>query len=396
MSGWIVSIVLLGCLIGLHFYWQNRCRSLALSQAKPTGEKAGLANAIGMAEMFANMPEGVLVTDTVGRIEFANQAFCRLFELPENPNGKTVMETIRIHQANDLIERLRVESSIEQEEFMLPNLDQRYLQVNGVAIREKAGRHRGTILMFHDLTRMKRLENLRQEFVANVSHELRTPLSIIKGYVETLLDSTEDTESMDHRFLKKIENNSNRLTFLIEDILTLSRLESGGIALELIEINIRKFVDTVLDSLQEMAGKKDVCLKNNIEEELILFADSQRLFQAMNNLIENGIKYGGKSVCVSAKSDGKEIDLCVTDDGTGIPAEACERIFERFYRIDKARSREMGGTGLGLSIVKHITQLHGGSARVDSTPGNGSSFHLTFPITNSAENQAAGSETETL
>ena len=115
-----------------------------------------------MAEMFANMPEGVLVTDANGCIEFANQAFCRLFDLPENPSGKTVMEAIRIHQANDLIERLKVESSIEQEEFMLPNLDQRYLQANGVAIREKDGRHRGTILMFHDLTRMKRLENLRR------------------------------------------------------------------------------------------------------------------------------------------------------------------------------------------------------------------------------------------
>ena len=139
---------------------------------------------------------------------------------------------------------------------MLPNLDQRYLQANGVAIREKDGENRGVILMFHDLTRMKRLENLRQEFVANVSHELRTPLSIIKGYVETLLDAEEDEESKNHRFLKKIEKHSNRLTFLIEDILTLSRMESGGVGLELRNIKLRQFVETVLDSLREMAGKK--------------------------------------------------------------------------------------------------------------------------------------------
>ena len=380
MIGWTVSIILIGCLIGLHLFWQKRYRSLALGQAKPPGGETGLAKAVGMAEMFANMPEGVLVTDANGCIEFANQAFCRLFDLSENPSGKTVMEAIRIHQANDLIERLKVESSIEQEEFMLPDLEQRFLQANGVAIREKEGVHRGTILMFHDLTRMKRLENLRQEFVANVSHELRTPLSIIKGYVETLLDAEEDPESMNHRFLAKIENHSNRLTFLIEDILTLSRLESGGIGLELRDIDLGQLVDSVIDSLREMAGKKGVRLENHVGEKLRLFADSQRVFQALNNLIENGIKYGGECVCVSAKSDGSEIDLCVTDDGPGIPAEACERIFERFFRVDKARSREMGGTGLGLSIVKHVTQLHGGSARVESALGEGASFHLTFPI----------------
>ena len=233
MSGWIVSIILLGCLVGLHLFWQNRCRSIALGQAEATGREAGLAKAVDMAGMFANMPEGVLVTDAEGRIEFANQAFCRLFDLQENPSGKTVMEAIRIHQANDLIERLKVESSIKQEEFMLPDLEQRFLQANGVAIREKDGVHRGTILMFHDLTRMKRLENLRQEFVANVSHELRTPLSIIKGYVETLLDAEEDAESINHRFLKKVEKHSDRLTFLIEDILTLSRMESGESELDL-------------------------------------------------------------------------------------------------------------------------------------------------------------------
>ena len=384
MIGWGVSILLLICLVTLQVYWSKRYRSLSLGQAQNPSNEIGLANALGMAEIFTNMPEGILVTDTSGRIEFANQAFCQLFELERNPNGKTVMEAIRIHQANELIERLKVENRIEQEEFMLPNLNQRYLQANGVAIREKDGENRGAILMFHDLTRMKRLENLRQDFVANVSHELRTPLSIIKGYVETLLDAEEDAESINHRFLKKIENHSNRLTFLIEDILTLSRMESGGGELELRDIKLRQFVETVLDSLREMAIKKGVIFKNKIEEDVILVADGQRLFQALNNLIENGIKYGGECVLVSAVSNEKEIDLCVTDDGPGIPAEACERIFERFYRIDKARSRGLGGTGLGLSIVKHVTQLHGGSVRVESKLGEGANFHLTFPVNDAA------------
>ena len=377
MIAWGVSILLLLGIIGGHLWWRRRYHSLALGQIT---EPAGLTDALRMTDMFANMPEGVLVTDHKGVIEFANPTFCTLFELADDPKGKTVMEAIRIHQANELIERLREENSVVQEEFMLPNLNERFLQVNGVAIREKQGRHRGAILMFHDLTQLRRLENLRQEFVANVSHELRTPLSIIKGYVETLLDAEADTESVSHRFLKKIENHSDRLTFLIEDILTLSHLESGDTGLDRREVNIHQLVQGVLDGLREMANKKEVRLENNVPEDTCLFADSQRMFQAINNLVENGIKYGGACVSVCATQANGELDLCVNDDGPGIPAEVCDRIFERFFRVDKARSREMGGTGLGLSIVKHVTQLHGGTARVDSKPGEGAYFHLTLPI----------------
>ena len=263
---------------------------------------------------------------------------------------------------------------------MLPSLNQQFLQVNGVAIRDRHEKHRGAIFVFHDLTRLKRLENLRQEFVANVSHELRTPLSIIKGYVETLLDTETDPESLSHRFLKKIENHSDRLTYLIEDILTLSHLESGDTGLDQREVNVRQLAEGVLDGVREMADKKKVELKNSVPENLTLYADSQRLFQALNNLVENGIKYGGACVSVCASQANGQLDLCVNDDGPGIPAEVCDRIFERFFRVDKARSREMGGTGLGLSIVKHVTQLHGGTARVDSKPGEGAYFHLTLPI----------------
>jgi two-component system phosphate regulon sensor histidine kinase PhoR len=169
------------------------------------------------------------------------------------------------------------------------------------------------------------------------------------------------------------------LTYLIEDILTLSHLESGDTGLDQREVNVRQLAEGVLEGLREMADKKKVELKNSVPENLTLYADSQRLFQALNNLVENGIKYGGACVCVSASQADGELDLCVEDDGPGIPAEVCDRIFERFFRVDKARSREQGGTGLGLSIVKHITQLHGGTAQVESTLGQGASFHLTFP-----------------
>jgi two-component system phosphate regulon sensor histidine kinase PhoR len=165
---------------------------------------------------------------------------------------------------------------------------------------------------------------------------------------------------------------------LVLRVKNLLHLESGDIGLDQREVNIRQLAEGVLDGLREMADKKKVRLENGVPENLTLFADSQRLFQALNNLVENGIKYGGTCVCVSASQADGELDLCVEDDGPGIPAEVCDRIFERFFRVDKARSRELGGTGLGLSIVKHITQLHGGTARVESTLGQGASFHLTF------------------
>ena len=379
MTGWLISFILLICIITIHLLWRQKYSLLKLKHTELQPKTSKLVRA-GMTEMFANMPDGILVTNAEGKIEFANPAFCSMFDLTDDPSGKTVMEAIRIHQANDLIKRLNIESSVTNEEFMLPNLEQRYLQANGVAIREKNEIYRGAILVFHDLTRIKRLENHRQEFVANVSHELRTPLSIIKGYIETLLDIETDTESNNHRFLKKIEKHSERLTFLIEDILTLSRLESGAITLEKNHVNIHNLTESVFESLKEMAEKKGVQLKNNVHKDFVMLADHRRIFQALNNLIENGIKYGGKCVCVSAEKNKEEIDICIEDDGPGIPSESCERIFERFYRIDKARSREMGGTGLGLSIVKHVTQLHAGNARVESSAGEGARFHLAFPI----------------
>ena len=382
MTAWFLSLILFICLIATNYLWRQKYHLLSSIDKKKDDSKrpSRLVKDLGMADMFANMPDGILVTNSKRKIDFANPAFCKMFELNEDPSGKTIMEAIRIHQAHELVQRLEKESSVTNEEFILPNFNQSFLQVNGVAMRESNGKHQGTILVFHDLTRIKTLENHRQEFVANVSHELRTPLSIITGYVETLLDSETDKESNNHRFLKKIENHSNRLTYLIEDILTLSRLESGGISLKEDHVSIFNLTESIFESLKEMAEKKSVCLKNKVEKEAYMLADQQRLFQAINNLIENGIKYGGKCVCVSTEINAGKLEICVEDDGPGIPSESSERIFERFYRIDKARSREVGGTGLGLSIVKHITQLHQGTARVESSLGNGSRFYLSFPI----------------
>jgi two-component system phosphate regulon sensor histidine kinase PhoR len=255
------------------------------------------------------------------------------------------------------------------------------LQVNAAAISNSAGEREGTILVFRDLTRLKRLERTREEFVANVSHELRTPLSLIKGYAETLLGSARGSPEVAERFLKIIERNADRLDLLIQDLLTISALEAGRVKLDLQPVALRPVVEKVLGDLKPPADNKRVTLVNQLPE-LTATADANRLEQVLANLVDNAIKYGRPQGTVTVggrKAGDGMIEIFVQDDGPGIPPESLDRVFERFYRVDKARSREQGGTGLGLSIVKHIVQNHGGTVRVESELGKGATFFFTLP-----------------
>jgi two-component system phosphate regulon sensor histidine kinase PhoR len=249
-------------------------------------------------------------------------------------------------------------------------------------VLDRDGGAQGSILVFHDLTRIRQLENTRREFVANVSHELRTPLSLIKGYVETLLDGAISDPELSAKFLQTIERHSNRLTNLIEDLLTISRLESGQITLQLRTVPLRPFAAALISELQARARERGTTIVNEIPEGLAGRADPDRLEQVLVNLLENAVKYGRAKghVTVQGRAADGHVELCVADDGPGIPAEARERVFERFYRVDKARSRDAGGTGLGLAIVKHIVQSHGGKVWVESEPGKGARFHFTLPV----------------
>jgi two-component system phosphate regulon sensor histidine kinase PhoR len=251
-----------------------------------------------------------------------------------------------------------------------------------VALLDDQNQSDGAILVFHDLTRVKQLEGARQEFVANVSHELRTPLTLIKGCVETLLDGAKDDPAVRDRFLQTIEKHADRLTYLIEDLLTLSQLESGRLALNLRATQLREVGLRVIDSLEARARLKEVTLENQIPADLFAQADGERLEQVLFNLVDNAIKYGrsgGRVVLQGEHLADSRARISVQDDGPGIPPEARERVFERFYRLDKARSREQGGTGLGLAIVKHIIQRHGGEVGVQSEVGQGSTFFFTLP-----------------
>ena len=257
------------------------------------------------------------------------------------------------------------------------------MQVNAAVISNSAGEREGTILVFHDLTRLKQLEHTREEFVANVSHELRTPLSLIKGYVETLLDGARNNPEVAERFLKIIERNTQRLDLLIQDLLTISALESERIKLNLQPVELRPLVEKIFTDLKPPADNKNIELVNRLSE-LAATADVNRLEQVLANLVDNAIKYGraqGKVIVGGKKLDDGKLEMFVQDDGPGIPAESLDRVFERFYRVDKARSRDQGGTGLGLSIVKHIVQAHGGEVWVKSELGKGATFFFTLPAT---------------
>ena len=332
--------------------------------------------------LFNSMIEGLLLLDATGRIQLANRAFNQLFGITKDVRGNTILEVLRQHELAEIVSKVAAQKQVLGYELKLAGLIDRWLQINAAAVFDTDGKQRGTIVVFHDLTRLKQLERTREEFVANVSHELRTPLSLIKGYVETLLDGAKDNPEVETKFLQTIQRNSERLQFLIEDLLTISELESGRITMNLQSVRLHPLVDRVLEDFKTQAESRHVVLSNQMPE-LTARADSERLQQVLGNLIGNAIKYGrsdGHVGVTGRMANGSIIELCVQDDGPGIPAESLERVFERFYRVDKARSREQGGTGLGLSIVKHIVQSHGGKVWAKSEPGKGAAFYFTLPV----------------
>jgi two-component system phosphate regulon sensor histidine kinase PhoR len=238
----------------------------------------------------------------------------------------------------------------------------------------------GALGVFFDITRTERLELVRQEFLSNVSHELRTPLTSIMAFVETLESGAKEDPESCQRFLSIIRKNASRMHMLIDDILELTAIEGGAIQLQPAPVDLHALVNEVGASLTNQARARNITLENNVAAGVLVYADSRRLEQMLTNLVDNGIKFGHENGSVSiAHQSGPRDQISVTDNGDGIPAQHLERLFERFYRVDRARSREMGGTGLGLAIVKHLALLHGGEITVESELGKGSTFTLHLP-----------------
>src|SRR5688572_1095662 len=238
----------------------------------------------------------------------------------------------------------------------------------------------GALGVFFDITRTERLELVRQEFLSNVSHELRTPLTAIMAFIETLESGAKEDPESCQRFLSIIRKNASRMHDLIDDILELTAIEGGNIQLRAAPVELHALVTDVCASLAAQASAREITLRNNVAPEAIIYADARRLEQMLTNLVDNGIKFGREHGAVTiSHHSGPRDQISVTDDGDGIPAQHLERLFERFYRLDRARSREMGGTGLGLAIVKHLALLHGGEVTVDSELGKGSTFTIHLP-----------------
>lgn len=328
------------------------------------------------------MVEGIVATEASGRVAFMNPAAENLFDLqPGAAIGRFPREIWREYDMAEIFHLVFVTGEPEEREIYIESPVKRLLKVQVIPIRmEEEGEVQGVLVVLRDLTRIRHLETVRSEFVANVSHELRTPLTSIKGFVETLLDGGIGAPDSARRFLNIISQETDRLNRIINDLLDLSRLESGRTELYASKLLIGPLVDDIRQTLDGRLREKNLGFSVELSSTPVL-ADEDRIREVLVNLIDNAIKYtpDGGSIRIRENDAGDQQEYTICDNGIGIPKESLGRIFERFYRVDKARSREMGGTGLGLSIVKHMIDRHGGRVWVESEYGRGTCFHFTLP-----------------
>jgi two-component system, OmpR family, phosphate regulon sensor histidine kinase PhoR len=335
--------------------------------------------------ILTGMVEAVIAIDSDGLIIECNRAAEKLFGLfPGKGNNKNIQEAIRNTFIQDIVDKVLSGQKLLEEEIVYHGSEDAILHVHGSPLSDPFRDRRGAVLVFNNITRMKKLENVRRDFVANVSHELKTPIASIIGFIETLNDGAIDDMENRQRFLDIVLKHSKRLNSIVEDLLSLSRLEQNTEkdALEIEKFDICAIVSSAISLYEKPALIKGISITQSCESAQ-LNCNSSLLIQAVGNLIDNAIKYSpeNSSVSISSSQNDTTFRIEVQDSGPGIPSEQTERIFERFYRIDKGRSRDLGGTGLGLSIVKHIVIAHGGNISVDSSSGSGSTFIITLPLT---------------
>jgi two-component system, OmpR family, phosphate regulon sensor histidine kinase PhoR len=331
------------------------------------------------------MEDGVLVVDARSRITLMNATFQKLFDLRDPTVGVPLVEAVR-HATLDQL----VAETLETGEAMRSELSvadsrthgERQIEVSAVPIKKADDEMSGAVVLFHDITELKQLDRIRREFVANVSHELRTPLSILRGYIEVLLDEPETSREELTRILSIMERHSKRLRRLVDDLLSLAQLESSQATLDLSVVRVDELFNNLIRDWKEKLSAKNLKVVVDLTPEAFtLHADGTRLEEVLHNLVDNAVKFSRENgqIHLQAVRRGSEMVLSVADNGLGISKEHLPRIFERFYRADKARSRELGGTGLGLAIVKHIAQLHGGRVEAESELGRGTIIRVVIP-----------------
>jgi two-component system phosphate regulon sensor histidine kinase PhoR len=340
-------------------------------------EERNLSSAI-----LGSMVEGVAVVSGAERLVFSNQSFAEILGLDLPPkSGSALVEIVR---QTDLIEAVRQVLAGEprvESEIVTGTLRQHFFAATVGAVR--AGETYGAVVVLHDITELRRLERVRRDFVANVSHEFRTPLTAIQGFAETLLAGAMDDPQNRERFLEIIVEHSRRLARLTEDLLKLSKMDADRLELEIRRVSVPQLIESCIETAQHRAVEKEIAISVKPASGVPDIAgDRRRLAEVLQNLIDNALQYtlSRGEIVVSTETRDGEVVFTVADTGIGIPKTDQSRIFERFYRVDAARSRELGGTGLGLSIAKHIVEVHGGRIWVDSEIGRGSQFHFTVPI----------------
>ena len=334
------------------------------------------------ATILGSMIEGVAVISARERVLYSNRAFSQILGLEgQAVEDRPLIEMVRHTGLLAVIkEALRAEKQ-ESSEIVVGTVRPRSFAVTATPVR--AGGASGAVLVLHEISELRRLERVRQDFVANVSHEFRTPLTAIQGFSETLLGGALEDPANRRRFVEIIRDHATRLARLTEDLLELSRIEAGELKLEFQPVSVRQLVDSCVETASLKARAKELVLNVNVPEGLpAVRGDANRLQEVLQNLLDNAVQYtpGGGNIEVSAANSSGQIVFTVSDTGIGIPQAEQSRIFERFYRVDAARSREAGGTGLGLSIARHIVEVHGGRIWVESTVGEGSRFHFSIPM----------------
>lgn len=345
--------------------------------------ESSLADALAEKErvqaVLHGMVEGVLVLDAAGRITLANQRVRELFGVWGEVLGRPPLEVIRRDEVDEALRAAQGSSEPVTSELSLGQEGERKVQMHAVRF-PTSGPPLGVVAVFHDLTEVRRLERMRREFVANVSHELKTPLTAIRGFAETLQHQGL-TDEQRGQFTEVILRHANRLTELIEDLLELSRIEGRRQPLRLVEVRLGEVTRALIRDLEPRFDAKSLGVDVEVQGDCVALADRRAVEQVVLNLVDNAIKYSepGGRIEIRMREQPSRLQVTVRDDGIGIPHEDQARIFERFYRVDKARSRDLGGTGLGLAIVKHLVQSMDGDVTVESDEGEGCCFSFSLP-----------------
>ena len=335
-----------------------------------------------MAAVLSGMVEGVLVVDAEGRLQLVNDAARRMLNLEDVQLSRHYVEAVRqpglVQQLDAALKgEHRAPIEVQLEAGTSTTGGPRILRAHATPATDRGG----AVLVLHDISDLRRVDRVRRDFVANVSHELRTPLTAVRGYVEALMEEPHDAEQRE-QFLGVIDRHTRRMERLVRDLLRLARLDAQQETADLRPTDVRTLFRSIVSDLSEPIERQNVAVEVNIEPAAALVeADSTKLHDALRNLVENAVNYSPNAgrVELEARAEADEVTLTVADHGTGLPESDLERVFERFYRVDKSRTRDPGGTGLGLAIVRHLVELHGGRVRAENRPEGGAIFTISLP-----------------